>query len=491
MRDPTPRKRSFKDTLRDGWFDFLDLFLPRWRKLDRWIEKRFGDEVEAGDNRMAQAFKPDAVAIEEAPVPVAANAALYVVLTLLVVAILWAILGSVDRIVVAPGKVATRTPLVVMSPFTTSRIQQIAVKAGDHVRKGQLLVAFDPAFAQADVATQEHKVRSLSAQVERLEAQLGGQPFQAATTDNGERQTQAQIYDQEMATYSAEMSQRDSRIGAIVSQLTADTANISGLQQQVENARKIADIHRKLLEEQAGSRLEMMSAESSALDYQIRLKNTQGEARKLGDQRAEIEAERRSFLDKWRSDHNQQLVQARQDLAEASETLTKALKMKDLTRLTAPAAGTVLEIADRSEGSVLREAETLVTMVPDKADLYIEAKVMSRDISYLKVGNEVRIKLETYPFQRYGTLHGRLEVISADSVPLKQDDGSGKESTQSQLVYRVQVRITDDLRGVVARGFRLRPGLVASAEIKTGKRSIASYILNPILRTADEGLREP
>jgi len=334
-------------------------------------------------------------------------------------------------------------------------------------------------------------MRSYSAEVERIEAQLSGQPFTVQPDDNTERQTQGQIYNQEMAAYSAEMSQRDSRIGAVVSQLVADNANISGLQQQVENAKRIADIHKKLLEEDAGSRLEMMSAESSALDYQIRLKNTQGDAKKLSEQRAEIEAERRSFLDKWRSDHNQQLVQARQNLAEASETLAKALKMKDLTRLTAPVGGTVLEIADRSEGSVLREVETLVTLVPDKADLYIEAKVPSRDISYLKVGNEVRIKLETYPFQRYGTLHGRLEVISPDSVPLKQDDGSGKDTAaQSQLVYRVQVRITDPPGEIAKRGIALRPGLVASAEIKTGKRSIASYILNPILRTADESMRE-
>jgi len=110
--------------------------------------------------------------------------------------------------------------------------------------------------------------------------------------------------------------------------------------------------------------------------------------------------------------------------------------------------------------------------------------VPSRDVSYVKVGNSVRVKLETYPFQKNGTLTGRLDVISADSIPLKQDD-------QSHLVYRAQVRLTETPRQLAARGIRLRPGLVATAEIKTGKRSIASYVLNPILRTADEGMREP
>jgi HlyD family secretion protein len=159
--------------------------------------------------------------------------------------------------------------------------------------------------------------------------------------------------------------------------------------------------------------------------------------------------------------------------------------MKDLTEVVAPVNGIVLQVADRSVGSVLREAETLMTMVPDGATLYVEANVPSRDVSYVKVGDKVRVKLETYPFQRFGTINGMLDVISADSVLLKQDD------PKSELVYRVQVRITDNLGELAARGIHIRPGLVASAEIKTGKRSIASYVLNPILRTADEGMREP
>jgi len=159
--------------------------------------------------------------------------------------------------------------------------------------------------------------------------------------------------------------------------------------------------------------------------------------------------------------------------------------MKDFTEIVAPVDGVVLEVADRSVVAVLREAETLLTLVPDGAALYVEANVPSRDISYVKVGDAVRVKLETYPFQRFGTVNGRLDVISADSVPLKQDDA------KSELVYRVQVRITDSLPDLAVRGIHVRPGLVASAEIKSGKRSVASYILNPILRTADESMREP
>ena len=97
-----------------------------------------------------------------------------------------------------------------------------------------------------------------------------------------------------------------------------------------------------------------------------------------------MEQERQAYIEKWRSDHNQQLVDARQQLAEATETLSKAHRMHEFTDLTAPADGTMQEVADRSMGSVLREAETLVTLVPDNADLYVEANVSSRDVTYLK-----------------------------------------------------------------------------------------------------------
>lgn len=473
-----------KDSLREVRYSAEDRFMHQWRKVDGWIDRRFGDETTTQDDSVAQQFKADATAIEEAPIPISANAALYTVITLLVIGVLWSIIGSVDRIVVAPGKVATRTPMVVMQPFTTSRILEINVQPGDHVRKGQVLVAFDPAFAQADVSSLEHKVRSLSAQAERLEAQLNSTPFTSLPNDNRERQTQVQIFNQEMATYAAEMSQRDSRVGAVDSQLKADYAAVAGLKQQQEMSNKVVEIYQRLLDQKAGAPLDVMKAQSNSVDVSMKLTNTMGDVTKLVQQRAEIQAERRSFLDKWHSDHNQQLVQSRQDLAEASETLNKAQKMKDFTKIRAPANGVVLEIADRSVGSVLREAETVVTMVPDGADLYVEANVPSRDISYLKVGSEVRVKLESYPFQKYGTLNGRLTVLSADSVPLKEGD-------QSRLVYRAQVRLTDSPHDIAVRGLRIRPGLVATAEIKTGKRSIASYVLNPILRTADEGMREP
>lgn len=435
--------------------------------------------------RAAFEFQSDAAQIEEAPIPLTAHAALIAAMILLLTTIIWSAYATVDRIVVAPGKIATRTPMVVMQPFTTSRVLEIAVKAGDHVKKGQLLVRFDPAFAQADVSSLEEKVASLSAQVERLDDELAGRAFIAGPQDTPERITQAQIFLQEMNDHQAEINQRDSKLAQIQSQIQVDEAALPGIQQQLTMAERIVEMYDRLARQKAAATLDIMRSQSSLIDAQIRFKNAAGDHEKLLQQRAEVEHERQAYMDKWRSDHSQQLVQARQDLSEATETLKKADRLHELTLMTAPVDGVVQQVADRTMGSVVREAETLVTIVPDGADLYIEAHVPSRDISYLKVGNPVRVKLESYPFQRFGTINGTLRVISPDSLPLDENDA------KSPTVYFAQISLNEDRANLLARGIHLRPGLVVSAEIKTGTRTIASYILNPVLRITDESLHEP
>src|SRR6185312_2614946 len=152
----------------------------------------------------------------------------------------------------------------------------------------------------------------------------------------------------------------------------------------------------RLQQQQAAATLDVLRAQSSLIDANNRLRNTQGEIQRLSNHHGEIEHERADYIEK--------LVEARQQLAAATETLNKADRMREFTEITAPVDGTIQEVADRSIGSVLKEAETLVTMVPDNAALYVEAMVASRDISYLKLDDTVRVKLETYPFQRFGTL---------------------------------------------------------------------------------------
>src|SRR5690606_323548 len=145
----------------------------------------------------------------------------------------------------------------------------------------------------------------------------------------------------------------------IESELRSNQATLPSIQQQLQLADQVMGMQQRLQREQAAATLDVLRAQNSQLDASMRLRSTQGEMQRLAGQRAEQVHERQAYAEKWRSERSQLLVQARQKLVEATETLAKANRMQEFTAVTAETDGTVLEVADRSIGSVLREAETL------------------------------------------------------------------------------------------------------------------------------------
>lgn len=431
-------------------------------------------------------FKPDAVAIEERPVPVSIHAAMYVLCALLVVAILWSFIGTMDRIVVGQGKVVTTTPVNVLQPFAVSRILAIKVKPGDRVNKGDVLMAFDPAFASADESSLEARANELNATVERLQAEIDEAPFVVGDSPSPERRTQGEIFARRSTQLSSELEERDSNLRKIQGQISANRAAISDLQKQLKLAKQVTAMRQKLKDLGSGSELQLVIAQKDELDVGQRLREAIAQKETLEHSLAQTQAERDAYLANWRRQLNEDLVTTRQQAKEANDALGKARRMREFTALVAPMDAIVLEIADRSVGSVLREAEMAVTLVPVDAELEVEGDVLSKDVGYVSIGDPVRVKLEAYPFQKFGTLEGTLSVVSPDSVV--RQGGQGQPST---TVFHVRVHIKDTVAELARRGIRLRPGLIATAEISAGHRSIASYLLYPIWRMFDEGMKEP
>ncbi|HEY0106461.1 MAG TPA: HlyD family type I secretion periplasmic adaptor subunit [Rhizomicrobium sp.] len=471
---------------RRAWMQTAALAGRIWRGVDGAVEALVsGRRADAGGRPAIHDFKSEVSAIEEAPVPVSAFAALYAVVALIVTAIVWSLIGTIDRIVIAQGKLVTTAPMIVMQPFTTARILKIYAKAGDRVHKNELLVSFDPAFAKADQLSLEQKNRALAAEHDRILAELSGQgTFDMGADPSPERLAEAKLFTQRQAQFHAELAVRDSRRQQIEAQLAASQASVVGMTKQLDLAHKVADIWRRLQAAQAGSPLQLMVAEKDEVDAGVRLKTAIEESIRLKGQRTEAVADRQSYLQQWQSDLSQKLAEITVEAAQATEDLKKARKLSDLTEMRAPVDAVVLQLADVSEGSVLREAETLITLVPDDAKLRLDANIESRDVGFVSVGDPVRVKFEAYPFQRYGTLLGRLDVVSPDSLDVKEGDAS-------RVVFRAEVQLKETAGRIAGLGIRLRPGLVATAEIKAGERTIASYVLDPIVKTSREAMREP
>jgi HlyD family secretion protein len=139
-------------------------------------------------------------------------------------------------------------------------------------------------------------------------------------------------------------------------------------------------------------------------------------------------------------------------------------------------------VAERSVGSILREAEPLITLVPLDVPLEVRARVEARDIGFISRGDKVRIKFHAFPFQKHGTMEGQVEVISEDAFT---------DNDQQRIYYEIRVSPGEFTLKKVPEGFRLIPGMTVQAEINVGKRTVASYFTYPLLRGLDESLREP
>jgi hemolysin D len=184
-----------------------------------------------------------------------------------------------------------------------------------------------------------------------------------------------------------------------------------------------------------------------------------------------------SLRDKTVTGPNGSVTTAGADARQAEEELTKADRRQSQQVVRSPADGLVQQLAVYSEGAVLKAADPILVVVPDKGELIVEAQVLNRDAGFVEVGQPVTVKLEAFPFTRYGTLEGKLAWISRDAI---QDEKLGP-------VYSARVTVTPPPRG---SAIEVTPGLAASAEIRTETRRVIDYLLSPLERRVSEAGRE-
>lgn len=440
-------------------------------------------------------YLPDGAAIEHAPLPWLARSTLYVLAGLLVALVLWAGLAQVDRIVTAGGRLVTTAPLVVAQPLETAVVRGVDVQVGDRVRAGDRLATLDPTFAAADLADLTGKLAGVEAQIGRLRAELDGSDF-IPSPGNPDAPVQAAILERRRAEYRSRLASLDEKAGQLDSAIAASRRAQAGLAERLAVVGEVEDIRRQLQERQTGSRLTWLEARVERLRMRDELTALQDREQASAHELRGIQADRAAFIDEWRRKTAEELVEQSRQRATLVEQIAKAERRRSLVTLTAPVDAVVLEVAKRSVGSVVREAEPLVTLVPADVPLEVEAEIPSRDIGLVRVGDVVRVKLDAFPFQRHGTLPGEIRTISADAFTHDAQGAQGAANPDGPrptagAVFRARIRLTATRLEAVPDGTNLSPGMVASTEIRVGTRSVLSYFLYPVIRVLDESIREP
>lgn len=435
-------------------------------------------------------FLPDALMIEERPLPRSARLTLYALLAMVATAILWATVSEIDRVVSARGKLVTTPATIVVQPLETSVVRSIDVVVGQQVRKGQVLGALDPTFAQADVNQLRARFQAASAQVARLEAEMDGRIYQPADPTNPDEALQARLYRERMAQYQSRMRSFAETLARHQAALITNDRDQKVLHTRQQTLLEVERMRSQLLQSQNESRLKVLEAADRRLEVERDLQMAIHREAELQHELASAESERAAFAQEWQQKMLQELFEARRERDTAGEQLEKAAKRSELIALTSPSDAMVQEIGKKSVGSVIREAEPMFTLVPLDTPLEAEGRIEARDIANIRAGDPVRIKIDAFPFQKHGTIPGTVRAISQDAF-VRENLPAHMADHGAEAYYVARIALGETNLRDVPEGTRLIPGMTLTGEIVVGQRGVLSYFLYPLIRVLDESIREP
>ena len=436
------------------------------------------------------AFESDTAAVFLRTAPANEHIILYVLGAMLVLAVALAAIVKLDRVVTGMGRVVTSAGSLYVSPFDTGIVREVRVKAGDVVKKGQVLATLDPTFTHADLLQLQQKLGSDEAAVARLEAEGAGRPYVFSATDPYQS-LQGRIWQQRQAEYRSNLADFDGRIHGAEAQVAQYKSDSKEYAKRLKLADEVEQTYQPLLEKGYVSKLQLMQATDERTEMGRLLADAQNQMASLRQTLASLKAQRESYIQKWNSDAGTELVTVRNDLDVTRQNLQKAQKLSDLSSLDSPADAVVLKVGKVSSGSVAGSGaqsvgqDPLFTLVPLDAPVEADVNVRAADIGFIKVGDPVQLKLDAYRFMQHGTAKGVIKTISEGSFTT--DDNN----TPVEPYFKVRVAIKEMHLRNVPRDFRLIPGMTLASDIMVGRRTILSYLVEGGLRTGSEAMREP
>ena len=392
----------------------------------------------------------------------------------------------VDIVVSGHGRLAADQPTNVLQPLDRAILRSLAVHAGDVVRRGQVLATLDATFARADLAALQAQREVLLAESARLQAEMDSRPF--VPQAGPPAAMQAVLFEQRQREYLARLSGFDQTLAHDAAEMATARHQIVSLQHQVAVAQEVKAMREALMHRAVGSRLQYLDADST-------LARAAGELAASTDRVVELDhlslshaADRRSFIEGWRRDVVETFNTVRNTLGQTDAALRKTARINELVQVVAPEDGTVLEVAARGPGSVLKEAEPLLTLLPAHAGLIAEITIKSADIGYIRAGDPVTVKIDAFPYQLHGALTGQVRSIAAASYEPGSTGGAPGDGT---AVHRVNVTLNDTLLAALPVGTGAMPGMTVSADVRVGTRSVLAYFLAPVTRGFAQSLHEP
>ncbi|MEM7292822.1 MAG: HlyD family type I secretion periplasmic adaptor subunit [Pseudomonadota bacterium] len=397
--------------------------------------------------------------------------------------LLWAASAELEEVAIAGGKVVPSSQVNTVQHLEGGIIDEILVKEGQVVEIDQPLVKLNGAIAESDLSSLRARRTALRLNIERLHALVeGNQPHFNAVTSGYD-----QLKEEQLKILDAQRSAIKSERSVLRQQLKKRKAELAALEIELENMRlrvglltQERDIRKKMYRAGVVPKIEMIQARHT-------LAREKGELNRLERQETNAKSEinvyanrLRELIDRSRNEAMREIGQLSSEITETSETIKALDDRVRRLMVRSPVRGVVQNLPIKTSSGILAPGAVVAEIVPLNDELRVEAEVTTRDIGFVRPGQDVQVKVESYHFARYGTVNGRLSAVSATTFV--RDDGSS--------YYKVLIDLSQSFVGHRSANRNLVPGMTVTADIRTGSKTVLEYILKPIYTTLNESLRE-
>lgn len=399
--------------------------------------------------------------------------------------LIWASLARVDEVTRGQGKVIPSSKVQVIQSAEPATIETILVRAGQHVRKGQILVRLDDTENSSALGQIEAENSALAARAARLGREGRGQANDCAP---GSSEATAGLCEDEAALQAVRASALRSRLGglnAAVEQRRRDLgeaqATVQGLRGSIALAQRQVEMLEPLAQKSIVPQTELLTARRELVDLQGRLAAAQQVVSRSAAAIREAQAQASEANFQFRQEALDERSQITAKIAVNTESMRGAAGRLQRSEIRSPVQGVVNDVQVTTVGGFVNAGQKIMQIVPLGEKLLVETRVKPSDIAFIKVGDKALVKVTAYDFSIYGGLQGSVVQVSADSIY----DEEAKEAFFTVIVQTDRSYLTAG-----GRRLPITPGMICDVEIITGRKSVLDYLLKPVLKARSEALRE-
>jgi hemolysin D len=460
-------------------------------------------------------FLPAALELFETPPSPVRIAAIWAICLLFATLLLWAYFGWLEIYAVAQGRIQPSGRSKIVQPVDSGRVVAVRVKNGSKVSPGDVLVELDARETAAELDEQERDLGSALAEAARRRvaiavATAGGRQPQPVTYPE---ETSDEIKEREDAVLAADIAQLVSNKASLLAQRFERLATKGRLKGSLAARERLIAVDKEHVEmrevlnqTKAASRAQVIETLQQFEQQVTTQASEQGQLEENEASLLTLDRKLEEVTAQFISDQTQKLAEALRKADHLRGELVKASTKHERTKLSAPIGGTVQQLAVTTLGQVVSPGQTLMTIVPFDAPIEIEALIQNQDIGFVEPGQSAVVKIESFPFTRYGTVDGTVAYVSRDAVDDREanalsDPKSGSKplgsstsltdvSKGQNLVFPATIALAKNSILVDGKEIPLSPGMSVTVEVLTGKRRALDYLLSPLREIVSSSAHE-